>query len=211
MNPPASFPRRLGEGWALVGWATAVVVGAAGLAMAGAEPGDAAIRAAIRATATTSLAFLLAAFVASSLVALWTTAFTKWLLRNRRYVGLSFAFSQLAHLVVIGLLLARDPEAFQARVRIVTLVGGSFGYVVTLAMTVTSFDRPTAWLGRKRWRILHGFGVYYLWFLFAVTYVGRIGSPRYALLISALIVALGVRVAAALKRRKRRTRSPQLR
>ena len=59
------------------------------------------VRAAIRATAFTSAVPFLLVFAASSANRLWCTPFTAWLVRERRYLGLSVAASHLWHLVAI--------------------------------------------------------------------------------------------------------------
>ena len=63
--------------------------------------GEAGLRMLMRATARTSLALFGAAFAASSLRSLWPTPATGWLLRQRRYLGLSFAFSHALHALAI--------------------------------------------------------------------------------------------------------------
>src|SRR5207244_2311604 len=93
--------RTMPRGWPIVGWA-AVVIGAmaaAILAVAGAGPDG--IRVLIRATARTSVVLFSAAFVASSLARTAPGPATRWLLVNRRYVGVSFAVSHLAHFLAI--------------------------------------------------------------------------------------------------------------
>ena len=118
------------------------------------------VRAGIRATAGTSFALFLTAFVASSLNTLRPTPATKWLLRNRRYIGVSFAVSQLAHLLLIEDLSRPARRADHDVGAQATVVGGGFGYVMLLAMTITSFDRTARWLGRQRWSVLHTTGMY---------------------------------------------------
>ena len=68
---------------------------------------------------------------------------TRWLLANRRYVGLSFAVSHLAHLGAL-LMLVRTSRDFGASVDAATLYAGGLGFVVIAAMAATSFDRSAA-------------------------------------------------------------------
>jgi hypothetical protein len=153
------------HGWPIVG-VSAVLVGAVvagGLLVLG--PSEAGLRFAVRATARTSLPLFLAAFVASSLRRTWPGAATRWLLANRRYVGVSFAVSHLFH----GLAIA--------------------------ALAATSFDRTAAWLGPRRWKRLHAAGVYHLWLVFLVTVGPQAGrGPLYALSTLALLAAFGLRL-----------------
>ena len=83
----------------------------------------------VRTSAKTSLAFFLAAFVASSVRALWRTPATAWLLANRRYVGVSFAASHAIHLVAILAVVALSPD-FQGSTT--TVIFGGFGYVLSV-------------------------------------------------------------------------------
>ena len=45
-------------------------------------------------------------------------------------------------------------------------------YLCIAAMTATSFDRTAAWLGPRKWRLLHLVGGWYIWISFAVA-VGK--------------------------------------
>jgi DMSO/TMAO reductase YedYZ heme-binding membrane subunit len=197
-------PRKgLLEGWPLVAVGTAIVLIAAASSLALRGLGEVGIRAAIRVTATTSLGFFLAAFVASSVCSLRPSAATKWLLRNRRQLGVSFGCSQLAHLVLIGVLMSTHGGSFWRRVALTTLGGGGAGYVLTAALVVTSFDRTTAWLGRSRWRRLHLTGMYAFFGIFLFTYVpASTRHLHYAFYAALLLAALGLRIAAWRRRRR---------
>src|SRR4029450_126919 len=109
-------------------------------------------------------------FIASSLRILWPTELTRWLLINRRYIGVSFAASHAIHLFAIVAVMRVAP-AF--RLQTATLIGGGGAYVFLAAMTATSFDGAAAWLGPRRWRLLHKTGMYYCWFIFFISYVPR--------------------------------------
>src|SRR5262245_10662806 len=164
--------------------------------------GEQGLRVWVRATARTSLALFGAAFVGSSLRALWRTPATAWLLRNRRYFGLSFAVSHALHLLSIISLSLVLGDAFQ--IDAVTLIFGGGCYVMIALMAATSSDRAYAWLGRRRWHLLHKIGVYWIWIIFANSYTARAvmaiarGSEPLAYVPVALFIwaILGVRIAA---------------
>jgi DMSO/TMAO reductase YedYZ heme-binding membrane subunit len=173
--------------------------------------GEAGLRMWIRATARTSLALFAAAFVASSLRALWRTPATAWLLRNRRYLGLSFAVSHALHLLAIISLSTLLGDAFE--VDAVTLIFGGGAYLMIALMAATSSDRAYAWLGRRRWHLLHKIGVYWIWIIFANSYTARgvvavargtepLGYLPVALFIWAI---LGVRILAWTRARSARS------
>ena len=194
-------------GWRLVGSASVVVTAAVVATLATHGTAEAGVRAVIRTTATTSLLLFLFTFIASPLNALLTSRETKWLLANRRYLGVAFAASQLVHLAFIFVLATSYRWSFWGKLSWTTLIGGSLGYLFIVAMTVTSFDGPTKALGRKAWRVLHTSGVYLLWAIFTFSYLGGgVARPRYAMNVILLVLALMLRVAYA-ARRSARTRA----
>jgi hypothetical protein len=183
------------------------------LILAQAGTGEAGLRIWIRATARTSLVLFGAAFAASSLRSLWRTPATGWLLRQRRYLGLSFAFSHALHLLAIialGLVLG---DAFQ--IDAVTRIFGGGAYLMIALMAATSSDRAYAWLGRRRWQLLHKVGVYWIWIIFANSYTARAvmavanGTESLAYLPVALFIwtLLGLRIAAWLRARRGHSRA----
>src|SRR5512139_2053464 len=177
-------------GWPLVGWAFLGLAAMVLLTLAIFGVTEEGMHAVVRYTARSSLTLFGAAFVASSLRALWPTPATRWLLVNRRYLGVSFAVSHAMHLAGI-LSLARMSSAFRADVDMVTVIFGGFGFVVAGVLAATSSNRAVAWLGARRWRALHKFGVYYLWFIFAVTYLpAAIKYPSYIGFMALLVAML---------------------
>src|SRR5262245_7370659 len=110
-------------GWPLVGWCTLVVLTMCGVLLGLHGSGEAGLRAVIRGTARTSFVLFIGAFTASALYRLRPAALTRWLLANRRYLGVSFAASHFIHLIFIVLLAAVSP-AFVAGLRMSAVVGG---------------------------------------------------------------------------------------
>jgi len=170
---------------------------------------EAGVRVIIRATARTSLFLFLLAFSASSLRRLWQHPATAWLLRNRRYLGVSFAVSHFLHLGAIATLAKRWPHPFiEQSTEPLVVFGGGLAYVLIAAMVATSFDRSAAWLGPRRWRILHTVGNYYALIIFANSYVGRaLVEPAYLPALLGIVLALGLRVVVYLRRRQLQLRS----
>jgi methionine sulfoxide reductase heme-binding subunit len=141
--------------------------------------------------------------VASAACSLRPTPLTKWLLRNRRQLGVSFAVSQLAHLAFIAVLVTSYGHSFWSRVALTTIAGGGVGYVFTAAMALTSFDRTAAWLGRARWKALHKAGMYVMFGIFLFTYAPRYTRPSYAAFTVLLLLALALRIVAKQRRARR--------
>ncbi len=191
------------ERWAIVGIAAVAVAGVAAVALATGGGGEESLRAAIRATARTSLALFLVVFVTSPINSLIGSALTKWMLRNRRWLGLSFAVSMLAHANAIAALATAHTESFLKNVSPVTLGGGGLGYVLLVLMTVTSFDGPTTWLGARRWKLLHQTGLWFAWVIFVFTYLPGVTKLPYAVFVALLVAGVGLRITAAVRRRAR--------
>lgn len=152
------------------------------------------IRALVRRTAQTSVVLFSAAFAASSLRQVWRSPLSTWLIKNRRYVGVSFAYSHIWHLAALIALTQVSPD-FTGTVETLTLAGGGFAYLLLIAMAITSNDRAVAALGAKNWGRLHKLGVYLLWILFFQSYAGRVAAGMwiYALPTALLVVVMGIR------------------
>lgn len=192
------------SGWALTRNAVLLLAAAFTLRWLLTDGDEESLRAVVRLTAQTSVVLFCAVFAASSLRALWRHPVSAWLLRNRRYLGVTFAFSHLVHLAAL-VALALVVPGFAASLGAVTLVFGGFAYVLIVAMAATSNDRAVAAMGRLSWQRLHRFGAYYLWILFAQSYLPRAleKSPWYWLPAGLLLAALGLRLVAGWRQRRR--------
>ena len=111
-----------------------------------------------------SVPWLYMAFAASSLAAVFPGKASRWLLRNRRYIGLCFAAGMAWQLVFIlwfvGVHWDYYLENAYAFVDIAVQIPG---YVILTLMTVTSFRPGRDKLSARQWRILHKTGIYFLW------------------------------------------------
>ncbi|MEQ9518113.1 MAG: hypothetical protein RLN89_01600 [Parvibaculum sp.] len=128
---------------------------------------------AARYTVRVSFPLFLLAYIARPLAHTWRHEVSRWLLRNRRYLGLSFA---LAHTVHLGALTAFFVFIDQVP-SIETLIGGGGAYLAMFAMAATSNNVSAKKLGAS-WRRLHLFGMHYLWIIFAFSYLGRWTGDR---------------------------------
>jgi hypothetical protein len=191
------------RGWSIVGWAALLVGATVGLILLVAGGGEEGLRLVIRATARISVVLFTAAFAARSLSHAWPSPASRWLLANRRYLGVSFAVSHMTHLLAIFALGGWSLAGVVARSGITPVVLGGIAYAFLAAMTATSFDRTAAWLGPRRWSLLHTTGAYYIWTIFFVSFAPRITqSPLYWPFALALLGALVLRLS---DRRVRRT------
>jgi DMSO/TMAO reductase YedYZ heme-binding membrane subunit len=186
------MPRRFDGWWVTAACALLVVAAcAAALALHGTE--EAGLRSGVRTTARTSVAIFLLVFTASSLHSLTRAPLATWMLRNRTYLGLGFAFSHLTHAGFLFALGARVPE-FRAAFSVTGSAAGITAYAFLLAMTITSFPGPRRALGKRWWKVLHKTGMYVLWVVFAVTYTSRaVKLPGYIPITTLLFAALALR------------------
>ncbi len=182
------------QGWRLFWLITAALV-AMSAAMVAMHPGEEGARLVIRATARTSLVLFALAFSASALRRLWPGGFTTWLLRNRRYLGVAFAASHAIHLVAIVAFARIDPTEFGQISPVANRIVAGLAYVFIFAMAATSLDRMVAWLGARRWKLLHTVGAHYIWLIFLLSFAKRIPQgPGYALGSALLLGVMGLRL-----------------
>ena len=146
------------------------------------------------------------AFVATALGQLFPSNFSSWLLRNRRYVGLSFAAGFGWQAVFILVLLGLHGDYYATVLHdTAEFISRMLSYVLLLALTVTSFFPVRRAMDPRHWRLLHWVGIRYFWAAIWVSYAETVmaGDTRViaiVFLISGLLV-LTLRCAAYLKKR----------
>ena len=151
--------------------------------------------------------FLYLAFAASSINVLAPSHFSRWLLRNRRYIGLSFAAGMGWQLLFILWMVIGHSEYFMEEVYwLPDLIFQVPGYFFLFAMVITSFYPVRRKMNRRVWRALHWVGIYFLWYTVADTYYYEITYYDDRQVIDYVYVSVGVltlflRVAAWLRLR----------
>ena len=189
------------EGWRLFTLLALILIGlCAGIAgMRGFEVEG--MRMVIRFTARSSLLLFCLAFSAAALARLWPNGWTRWLRRNRRQLGLTFAASHALHAGAIFAFAQMDPAGFAAATNLASDIFGGIGYAIIIAMAATSFDRSAAAIGPRAWRALHLWGGYYLWAQFVISFGKRIPAmPFYSLFLIPLFAVLALRLIAMASR-----------
>ena len=192
------------SGWRLVGVLSLLLVAMTAWFLVSHGGDVEGLRLAIRATARTSLVLFVMAFTASALADLLPNEATRWQRRNRRYLGVSFAVSHFIHLGVILALASVDRALFWKLTNISTIVLAGSAYLFIAAMAATSFDRTAAWLGPRKWRLLHLVGGWYIWISFAVAVGKRVPLDRFYWPMAALVLAAAIVRLIAMFRRNRR-------
>jgi sulfoxide reductase heme-binding subunit YedZ len=142
--------------------------------------------------------YFLLTFAASPLYRLFPGSTTRWLLANRRYVGLAFAVGAFCQLLPIVTLALR----FRPALADIHSASSQFGedciYLTLVLMSVTSFRATSKHLSRKTWRRLHSSGMYLLAGLYGVTYVYSAlyeTDVTYVVLGAAFVIAWALRAA----------------
>ena len=129
------------------------------------------VSAMIQFTVRLAVPWLFIAFAASSLVVVFPGSFSRWLLRNRRIIGLCFAAGMAWQLLfilwmVIGFWDYYIDEAYSY----LDLSEQLPGYLLLTAMVVTSFRFGRSKLSARQWKILHKGAIYFLWGVVWSTY-----------------------------------------
>ncbi|MGH0032195.1 MAG: hypothetical protein ACQGVC_20585 [Myxococcota bacterium] len=189
------------NGWKLCGLLSALLLLAFGTIVATQGTDADGIAALTRITARIAFLMFLPVYVASPAHRIWRSDATRWLVRNRRYLGVAFFVAFALHLDAIWMTSLLHGDAF--RIEVVTLVGGGLAYVFAFAMALTSSDRMVRRLGPRRWKTLHRVGVHYIAAIWFFQYLGlSFQSLAFLPLLLLSVAGFAVRIAG---RRQRRT------
>jgi len=154
------------------------------------------LRQTLRETARISTLIFILVFITSPLHKLIKNNLSTWLMVHRRYLGISFGISHLIHLGLILFLMSAYSNGELLKIASVsTYAVGGIGYALIFAMLATSNNRSVKYLGHKRWKKLHTFGMYYLLLAFLSSYVGLLEKDVsfYAPIVLSLVLACLIR------------------
>jgi len=159
-----------------------------------------------RYTARLSFLLFLPPFLASALAYWLKSNPARQMLKHRRSLGLGFALAHFVHLAALVSYFRLSGETPDQS----AVIGGGIGYIFVALMALTSNDHSVRILGRG-WPLLHKTGAYYIWFIFAFTYMGRLIEPDpqepyglYLALFGLVVAALLLRLWRGLSRRRQR-------
>jgi DMSO/TMAO reductase YedYZ heme-binding membrane subunit len=151
-----------------------------------------AIKDAIDATGRSSLILFSIAFTCSSIESLWPSSLARWTLRNRRWIGLSFASSHFIHLGLIVSMTVLFPDPFVSEQSMAQWVFGGLAYGFVFLMALTSTDQAQRWMGMKNWKRLHFVGSHWIWTLFLLTYVKHVKEGPLCFYLPFLVFTLAL-------------------
>ncbi|MDH3748066.1 MAG: hypothetical protein OER97_07635 [Gammaproteobacteria bacterium] len=158
----------------------------------------------LRLTARISFMIYLVVFVARPMRELFANITTKWLLRERRSLGIAFAAMHTVHLGLIAYRFNTIPGLDYEPSN--SIVGGT-AYALLYLMLITSFDAPARALGPKSWKRLHKIGLYYIGLIFVSTLLPDPGDEIFTLERAWFVLltasAIFIRLTAYFARRKK--------
>ena len=152
--------------------------------------------------------FIYLVVAASSVHALFPGVFSRWWLRNRKYLGLCFAVAMAWQATFIYIISNFHRDYYYQDVYLLRdELEGSIGYIFLVAMVVTSFPLGRGLINRSQWKLLHTFGIYFLWaYPFSVywwtLYYYKNASPLDYVYYWAGFLAVALRIAAWGKQRE---------
>jgi len=164
-KPEEFLQRKIINGWNLwllitVPISIAVVIAMSRVDLAQAEN----VSSMIQFTVRCAVPLVYVVFAASALQVLFPSPFGRWLLLNRKYVGLSFAVAMGWQLLFILWLVGIHTEHYVEQVYLLSdAIEGVAGYTFLLAMVLTSFKFGRSRLSGKQWKLLHRTAIYYIW------------------------------------------------
>ncbi|MCS5658736.1 MAG: hypothetical protein NZ762_09765 [Dehalococcoidia bacterium] len=153
--------------------------------------------------------WLYVAFSASSAHVLFSSDFSAWILRNRKYFGLCFAVAMAWQALFIVWMVGLYTDYYVNEVYVLRdAIEGLAGYSFLIPMTLTTFRFGRRLISRKQWRVLHKTGIYYLWaYAFSVYWWTLFYYPNPAPIDYAFywagFLAWGLRAAAWTKTRRK--------
>lgn len=108
--------------------------------------------------------FVYLVIATSSVQILFPGPFSRWLMRNRKYLGLCFAVAMAWQALFIFIMSYFFHEYYYSDVYYFRdEIEGSIGYIFLPAMVLTSFNFGSKLLTPKQWKLLHTSGIYFLW------------------------------------------------
>jgi hypothetical protein len=203
-NPDAFLKRKVINGWNLFWLITAPVSFSVVLAMVRADLSSAAaVSSMIQLSVRCAVPLLYVAFAASSLQVVIPGSFSRWLLRNRKYIGLAFAAAMAWQLFFILWLTGIHTDYYVNNVYVLSdVVEGVMGYLLLIGMVLTSFKFGRSRLKPRQWKLLHKSGIYWLWaYAWSVYWFNLFYYPGPAILIDYFyywggLLAWGLRLSA---------------
>ncbi|MDA7979418.1 MAG: hypothetical protein MPJ50_11700 [Pirellulales bacterium] len=161
-----------------------------------------AMRQRVRIASRIALAFFILAFLARPLAKVWQHNVSKFLLRNRRHLGICAAISQTVFILLVAWTYSNIPRPLDEILTLREMIIGYSGMATYWILALTSNNKSMKLLGRN-WHLLHTLGLYYLWYIYINSYApGVLGNPVYIIPLSFLVGGFALRMYLLLYERK---------
>lgn len=124
----------------------------------------------LRFTGRASFPLFLLMFSASSVNRLFPSSLSRWLVQNRKYMGLAFAILYVYHSVgLVGLRVLTGSSGIEGLELFLSIAA----YIFMVAMIMTSFDAIRRKMSRWAWQSLHGTGMLIIWYFFLAEFIHK--------------------------------------
>lgn len=154
-----------------------------------------AVREIMTVTVRCSLVMFLVAFTASSLRYFFKGRFTQWMVRNRRYLGISFAMLFAMHFLTIALRAWLYPEPFIDSLTLPRVVNGGVMLATVMLLALTSSDYVVRRVSPSLWKYTHLIGSFYIFYRFSENYwLFAQYDSSYFIVVGLLALALSIRL-----------------
>jgi DMSO/TMAO reductase YedYZ heme-binding membrane subunit len=163
---------RVGPVLVLVNMVMSLAIAATVLAIEGVNPP--ALITCIRVLTPIGMLYFVLAFISRPLHDSVDNPVTRWLVANRRYLGLSFASWHLPHWPILAAMISFAGLSLFWDIFGYALIPATVILMMISVMAATSSDRAQRLLGTRLWSIIHLVGVYAIWFWAFQIYVNRV-------------------------------------
>ena len=139
-----------------------------------------------------SFLYFIVAFAASSIVFFYKSKFSRWLIRNRRYIGIAFGIAFSMHFLGIGMKAWLYPDPFVDGLHYHRVLRGGTMLGTVLLLTMTSSDYVVRRVSPILWKSVHVMGSFYIFYRFWQNYLGfaEYNSIYYIAVVILAIAAL---------------------
>lgn len=157
----------------------------------------------LRVTGRLMLVTFLISFGSSTAYYFLPNRLNYWILKYRKYIGISFAVFIVNHFIGLFLKFLYDPPFFINDTTIPEFIFGIVALVSAGTMALTSSDKAMNKIGHKKWKQLHTVCGNYILFAFWITYFDHdfVELPVF-ILINSLIIFRSVRRIQVIKKTK---------
>lgn len=140
-------------------------------------------------TARAAFVLFVIAFSASSIYYFYKSDACKWLIQNRRYIGITFGLVWGMHFLAIALKVGLYPKTLVGAFDLNSVLSGGNLLATVLLLTITSSDYVMRRVRPVLWKAVHVSGSFYIFYRFWLNYYS---SAEYESIYYVAIVVLAL-------------------